>query len=86
MLLMLMVSTYFIAFLFVFPAGEFLGWLQNTELSTTSIKNLVFERNINESLGLLLCTAINAWYMFIGFGKAKKPGYNQEFSVSLRSK
>jgi hypothetical protein len=86
MLLMLMVSAYFIAFLFVFPAGEFLRWFQNTDVSSATIQNLVFMKEMTKGLGLLICSVINTWFMFIGFGKAKKPGYNHAFSVSIRSK
>ena len=83
---MMMVSAYFISFLFVFPAGEFLRWFQNADFSSASMQNLIYERKMTEGLGLLMCSGINAWYMFIGFGKAKKPGYNHAFSVSMRSK
>lgn len=87
MLLMLMVSAYLISFLFLFPAGEFLHWLKDTDFSSGSLQNLICNREIGDGLGLLICTFINFWFMFIGFGKAKKPGYNQAFSVSsLRSK
>lgn|GEM_PF-6179874 len=85
MLLMLLVSAYLLGFLFNFPAEKFLLWTNNQE-NPVSIQDFIFEEGTRDSLGLLICTFVNAWYMFTGFRKAKKPGYNQAFSVSLRSK
>jgi ABC-type multidrug transport system fused ATPase/permease subunit len=86
MLLMLMVSAYILGGLFYLPEGGITDWFGPESGSENFNLASLLHSELRESLGLFICAIVNTWYMFTGFEKAKKPGYNSAFSVSARNK
>lgn len=83
MLLMLLVGAYLIAGIQILPMQSLISQLADSVRSPMDQK---LWQELYDSLGLFICAVLNTWYMFIGFGKAKKPGYNEAYSVNQRSK
>jgi hypothetical protein len=84
MLLMMMVTAYLIASIGNLPEHFFMDLLQGVSSSESSLMSRIAGGDLQVTAGMFFCALCNAWYMFIGFGKAKKPGYNADYSVSPR--
>ena len=84
MLLMMMVTAYLIASIGNLPEHFFMDLWQGINPSGTNMLSRITGGDLQLTAGMFICAICNGWYMFIGFGKAKKPGYNADYSVSHR--
>jgi len=84
MLLMMMVTAYLIASIGNLPDHFLLDLIRGINHSESNWMSRILGGDLQNSAGMIICTISNGWYMIIGFGKAKKPGYNSAYSVSHR--
>lgn len=82
MLLMILVVTYGLWAIFIFPYQNISEWIHFEEKAKSLEMKMPFVEEARESLGLLICFTVNLIYLIVGFKKSKLPGYNIEFSQS----